>query len=81
MSNSDASQGPEYIGGAKMGEKEEENKPIVEQVVNELLSNLGKENEFDKEILAELGKLGQEGRLKKVEQVIAVIKPKSEDKK
>ncbi len=64
-----------------MVEKEKENKSLIEQVVDELLSSLGKEEGFDTEILTELGKLGQESNLKKIERVIAVIKPKSEDKK
>lgn len=50
-------------------------------MVDELLSSLSKEDGIDTKILASLGKLGQEGSLKRVEQVIAVIKPKSEDKK
>lgn len=64
-----------------MVEKEQVNKTLIEQVVDELLSSLSKEDGIDTKILASLGKLGQEGSLKRVEQVIAVIKPKSEDKK
>ncbi len=64
-----------------MVEKEQETKSLIEQVVDELLSSLGKEEGFDTEILTELSKLGQESNLKKIERVIAVIRPKSEDKK
>ena len=63
-----------------MEEEKEAGKPLTEQVVDELLSTISKEEEFDDEIIESIRRLAQEGNLKRAEQVINVIKPKKEDK-
>ena len=55
-------------------------KPLPEQVVDELLSLISKEEDFKDEIIESIRRLAQEGNLKRAEQVINVIKPKKEDK-
>lgn len=63
-----------------MEEEKEAGKPLTEQVVDELLRTISKEEGFDDEIIKSIRRLSQEGNLKRAEQVINVIKPKKEDK-
>jgi len=53
-------------------------KTLVEQIVEETLTTIEKHNDFDEESVQELKKLYESGNIKRVEQIIKAIKPKSE---
>lgn len=61
-----------------MATEKSSSKTLVEQIVEETLTSIKKHNDFDKETVQELKKLYENGNIKRVEQIIKAIKPKSE---
>lgn len=61
-----------------MATEKSSSKTLVEQIVEETLTSIKKHNDFDEESVQELKKLYESGNIKRVEQIIKAIKPKSE---
>lgn len=61
-----------------MATEKSSSKTLVEQIVEETLTSIKKHNDFDEETVQELKKLYESGNIKRVEQIIKAIKPKSE---
>ncbi len=61
-----------------MATEKSSSKTLVEQIVEETLTTIEKHINFDEESVQELKKLYESGNIKRVEQIIKAIKPKSE---
>lgn len=62
-----------------MGNENKTSKPIPDQVMEEVLSVIRKQKDFDDETIDGLESLWRGGDLKRAERIINVIKPKSEE--
>jgi hypothetical protein len=61
-----------------MEKKNDVSKPIPDQIVEETLRVIQKQEIFDKETIENLEGLSRSGDLKRAERIIRVIKPKPE---
>ncbi len=61
-----------------MATEKSSSKTLVEQIVEETLTSIKKHNNFDEESVQKLKKLYESGNIKRVEQIIKAIKPRSE---
>lgn len=62
-----------------MGNENKTSKPIPDQIMEEVLSVIRKQKDFDDETIDGLESLWRGGDLKRAERIINVIKPKSEE--
>lgn len=62
-----------------MDKEENASKPIPDQIIEEVLSVIKKQKDFDAEIINGIEKLRRSGELKRAERIISVIKPDSEE--
>ena len=61
-----------------MTKDENANKPLADQIIEEMLTSIKKHSAFDNETLQKLEQLYQSGNMKRAERIIEAIKPKSE---
>jgi len=61
-----------------MTRDENANKPLADQIVEEMLTSIKKHSAFDNETLQKLEQLYQSGNMKQARKVSEAIKPKSE---
>ncbi len=64
-----------------MEQEKQDNKTLVEQVVDKWLYTLNGEEEFDVDTITKLKELSKKSGLKKAEQLIEAIKPRPEVEK
>lgn len=61
-----------------MSNKEKSIKPIPEQIIEAMISDISQKKEFDEKLLSKIKSLYKNGGLKRPQRITEVIKPNSE---